>query len=81
MESVENYRTNVRKGCVRMLNKKEAEQIADFLTTIISSAREILDEVVTFEAVLQENKKAQRKQSEERLRRKARAVNKRRYAK
>lgn len=69
------------EGCVCVLNKKEAEQMGDFLAVMISSAREILDEVATFEATLQENKKQQRRQSEERARRKARARNKRRYAK
>lgn len=69
------------KGCVYVLNKKEVEQMGDFLAVLISSAREILDEVATFEAILQENKTLQRRQSEERARRKAKARNKRRYAK
>lgn len=59
-----------------MLNKKELEQVIDFLTIITETARTILDEVATFETVLQENKAEQGKQSELRKLRK-----KRQYAK
>ena len=56
-----------------MLNKKEAQQIIEFLTIITNSAREMLDEVATYEALLQENKKEQQSQSALRMKRKKRA--------
>lgn len=60
-----------------MLNKKEAEQTRVFLATITELARELLDEVVSYEAELQENKAQQRMESVARYCRKKRAMNKR----
>lgn len=46
-----------------MLNKKELKQTVEFLTIITECARELLDEVATYEAILSENKTDQKKQS------------------
>lgn len=47
-----------------MLNKKELEETAFFLTLITEQARTILDEVATFEGILLDLKKEQKEQSE-----------------
>lgn len=60
-----------------MLNKKEVEQTRRFLATVTSLARELLDEVATYEAELQENKAEQCAQSVARYQRKKRLINKR----
>ena len=64
-------RTFVRKG-KHMLNKKELEQTLDFLTMITESARALLDEVATFEVLLQNNKNLQKAESKQRSDRKKR---------
>lgn len=56
-----------------MLNKKELEQTLGFLSIITDCARELLDEVATYEALLRDNKLEQRAQSELRKIRKKRA--------
>lgn len=61
-----------------MLNKKEVEQVSEFLSLITDFARSMLDEVAEFEAVLKENKNQQRQESEKRLRRKRTAKARRR---
>ena len=53
-----------------MLNKKELEQTLDFLAMITESARAILDEVATFEVLLQDNKNMQKAESKQRSDRK-----------
>lgn len=55
-----------------MLNKKELEQTLDFLAMITESARAILDEVATFEVLLQDNKDLQKAESKQRSDRKKR---------
>lgn len=60
-----------------MLNKKEVEQTRVFLATVTNLARELLDEVATYEAELQENKAEQCAQSVARYQRKKRLINKR----
>lgn len=56
-----------------MLNKKELQQTIDFLAIITECARELLDEVVSYEALINENKQQQHKQSEMRKKRKNKA--------
>lgn len=62
-----------------MLNKRESAQINDFLSVIADLGRCILDEVVTMEAIIEENKRIQQKQSDERLSRLRRAKSKSRH--
>lgn len=56
-----------------MLNKKELQQMDDFLTTVTDLARSMLDEVMMFYAELDENKAQQKAESEQRKARKKRA--------
>lgn len=60
-------------GGVRLLNKKELQQVDDFLTSVTDLARSMLDEVAMFYAELDENKAQQRAESEQRKDRKKRA--------
>ena len=60
-------------GGIAILNKKEIEQLAIFMSTITECAREILDEIAEYEVVIQNNKKDQRYESMQRAMRKKRA--------
>jgi hypothetical protein len=53
-------------GCF-MLNKRETALIHDFLSILSDLAKSIMDEVATMEAILEENKEIQRKESEARI--------------
>jgi hypothetical protein len=63
-----------------MLNKKEVEQTRLFLATVTGLARDLLDEVATYEAELQENKAQQCAESVARYQRRKRLANKRRFS-
>ena len=63
-----------------MLNKKEVEQTRLFLATVTGLARDLLDEVATYEAELQENKAQQCAESVARYQRRKRFANKRRFS-
>ncbi len=58
---------------VTILNKKEKDQTILFLSVIADLARDILDEVAEFEAVIESNKKEQHYESMQRAMRKKRA--------
>lgn len=60
-------------GGIAILNKKEIEQLAIFMSSITECAREILDEIAEYEVVIQNNKKDQRYESMQRAMRKKRA--------
>ena len=55
-----------------MLNKKELEQTVNFLTVITETARDLLDEVAEYEAIITENKRQRRNETEARNLRKKR---------
>lgn len=59
-----------------MLNKKEVEQTRVFLATVTGLARDLLDEIATYEAELQENKAQQRAESVSRYQRKKARISK-----
>lgn len=60
-----------------MLNKKELEQTADFLATLEDLARSMLDELATYEAIIEENRAERKKETVDRYARRKKRLNKR----
>lgn len=56
-----------------MLNKKEQQQTEEFISLLVDNARELLDSVAEYEAILAMNKAQQRAESAERAKRKKRS--------
>lgn len=62
-----------------MLNKKEREQVLTFMTAMTECARELLDNVAEFEAILRENTDERKRQTELRYQRKKRQKNRKKH--
>ena len=62
-----------------MLNKKEREQVVTFVTATTECARELLDNVAEFEAILRENTDERKRQTEQRYQRKKRQKNRKKH--
>lgn len=62
-----------------MLNKNEREQVSEFITAITECARELLDNVAEFEAIMQENSNERKRQTDARYQRKKRQKNRKKY--
>lgn len=63
-----------------MLNKKEKTDIIEFMSMVTDLARELLDEVAVFEAVIEENEREQKRQSAKRKDRAKRLKRRRKLA-
>lgn len=63
-----------------MLNKKEKNDIVEFVTMVTETARDLLDNIADFETILEENEREQKRQSAKRKERARRYMRRRKLA-